>query len=348
MSWLPGYKLRQKITIDSDAYLSSDESDFASAIHVASSNVDFWTNDDGNGSYVRFTSSDGKTLLKFEVESYDAGGEDAWWHVKIPILLAASNTEIYIYYKADSVSDGSDKENTWDSDFKGVWHLNQDKPEGAFDDSTSNNNNGTNSGSIDGLGLVDRGRFLDNIDDYINIGNKASLNVAASDFTANAVINADAAETTGIILGKWMGGVLNIGWYFYMAAGGKIFLNMSDGINSGFTVSVGNVRGALHTVGARADRSGNMQVFIDGVASGTPVSMAGIGSLSNSVDFVIGARSTKDLNFHGIIDGSEVSTILRSVDYMMARHQSNLGNWLSFGAEESIGSVILRRRREGY
>ena len=335
MAFLAGYNKRQKIIIDSDAHISGDESNFTSVVHIPSSNSSFWASEDGDGTYVRFTGSDGTTLLKFELESFDTVGDDVWWHVKIPILSSSTDTNIYIYYDADTPSDGSDKENSWDSGYKGVWHLNQDKPEGAFDDSTSSNNDGTNGGTIDGLGSVDRGRSLDDLDDYINMGDKTSLDFGTSDFTVNSVINANVAEVTGIILGKWSGIVSEVGWYFY-TVGGKIYLNMSDGTNSGFTASIGDIRGALHTVGARADRSGNMQVFIDGIASGTPVSMAGIGSLSSAFDFVIGAREGKDLNFYGIIDESQVSDTLRSVDYMAARHQSNLGDWISFEAEEIL------------
>src|SRR3990167_10427121 len=137
MAWLTGWNYTQKITIGSTALgMSGNQTDFTIAVHVPSSNTNFWAGVKADGTDVRFTSSDGSTLLKFEIESFDNTGDDAWYHVKVPSLLSASDTDIYLYYGNSGATSGEDITNTWDSDFRAVYHLNQDKAAGAFADST--------------------------------------------------------------------------------------------------------------------------------------------------------------------------------------------------------------------
>ena len=128
MSWLSGYNYRKKITI-SNTYVDSDLSNFP--LLVA------FTNDSGIGAHmqdttnyydIRFTDSDESTLLKYEKESMSISGGQAtgnYW-VKVPTIYKTPTGDqniIYVYYGKAGDTDGSDKNNVWDSNFKGVWHL---------------------------------------------------------------------------------------------------------------------------------------------------------------------------------------------------------------------------------
>ena len=71
-----------------------------------------------------YTDSSGSTKLKWEIESYNpvTGQLIAW--VKIPTLSSTSDTSFYLFYGDPSItSDQSDPVNTWDSNFKAVYHL---------------------------------------------------------------------------------------------------------------------------------------------------------------------------------------------------------------------------------
>ncbi len=153
------YSYRQKISIAAQTHISGDLTDFPTAINIASSNTNFWAHEDGVGSYVRFTSPDGTTPLKFQVESYDAVGDDAWYHVKVPTLSSSAATDIYIYYGSANPSAGDDAPGTWDANFVAVHHLNQDQAEGAYDDATSNYP-ATNLASTDITGRIDKARHF--------------------------------------------------------------------------------------------------------------------------------------------------------------------------------------------
>ncbi|HLC91716.1 MAG TPA: DUF2341 domain-containing protein [Candidatus Saccharimonadales bacterium] len=85
------------------------------------------------------------TKLSWETELYTAStGEVRYW-VKIPTLSASANTVIYLAYGNGAITtDQSAATTTWDSNYKGVWHLqSMGTGAGAITDSTSNANHGT-------------------------------------------------------------------------------------------------------------------------------------------------------------------------------------------------------------
>jgi hypothetical protein len=72
----------------------------------------------------------------------------AW--VKVPTVSSSADTVFYMYYGNASATNQQDPTNVWDTNFKSVWHLQQD-PSGAAPqmlDSTSINNDGTSNGSM--------------------------------------------------------------------------------------------------------------------------------------------------------------------------------------------------------
>lgn len=360
---LAGFTFRQKITINSDDFISGDLSNQSVRVNIFDGNTDFWANEDGDGRYVRFTASDETTLLDFEVESYDDTGEDAWWHVEVGTLLNGSDTEIYIYYKADSPSSGDNKEGTWDANYKGVYHLNQDKTEGAFDDSTSTNNDLTNVGTTDGVGAIDRGRTLDGLDDYLNtdvlVADLASdttgtweLTFEPTDSTpptAERLIcfgDTDALETIALTMdsdGKARTSLFNAGtvqWQLITEQG--VFFNTTK----------------AHVV-LRHDGT-EPEIFIDGVkvvqiflvSTDKTQWFNDLSGIDNGRIGTLNFNSGGDIQFlDAIVDEVSFSNTDRSDDWIKARNQSRLGTWMSFGAQESVisaGIVPFRRRIEAY
>lgn len=343
---LSGWNYRQKITIDSTgAGLSGDLTDFTITVHVPSSNTGFWAGVKADGTDVRFTAADGATLLNFEVESFDSTGDDAWYQVKVPSVTAATNPDIYIYYGNASASSGEDINNTWDANFKGVWHLNQDKAAGAFADSTSNANHGTNSGSTDAVGKIDRGRAFDG-SQFITIPDAASLSFAGGSpdvpITVTAWIN--MTDATGFrIFTK--GNATNHEYAFNTNGADKLYFWLADN-------SPNNTEGQLSTGALTADEGSLIFVAAtydgSGASTGTVLYKNGASIASSPADFGV-YSSMKDTTADayigklitgaeyyatGIIDEVTVSNVARSADWLKARYQSGLGTWLAFGAEE--------------
>ena len=93
-----------------------------------------------------YADSGGNTKLKWEVEKYDgtSGNLIAW--VKIPSVSSSSDTVFYLMYGNSSINtDQSDPPNTWDSNFKGVWHMADSAANTTIRESTVTGANGTNN-----------------------------------------------------------------------------------------------------------------------------------------------------------------------------------------------------------
>ena len=93
-----------------------------------------------NGGDLRFSDSSGTNELTFELEEWSTNG-GVWAWVEIP-LLDSSNDYIYAYW-GNSVETNlpayTSNGDTWDSDFRGVWHLDHVGGVEDLNDSTAAN-----------------------------------------------------------------------------------------------------------------------------------------------------------------------------------------------------------------
>ena len=136
---------RNKITVSLNTVISSDLTDFP--VLVSLTNSDFIQTNNSDGTDIVFTASDGITQLSHEIEKFDSlTGEIIAW-VKFPTLPSTSTTDIYIYYKGNSIS--VDPSDVWDSNYNAVLHLNQTATGDVdeFVDVTGNENHGTTGGT---------------------------------------------------------------------------------------------------------------------------------------------------------------------------------------------------------
>ena len=203
---------RKQITIDFNQVAGgSDLPDFPVLISIAGDD-DLKTTANGgrvvnaDGYDITFRAADGATSLDHEVEEYDpAGGTLLAW-VRIPVLSASADTVIYVYYGYSGIT--SPTENpaaVWDGSYVGVWHLTEDAADtGALDlyeDSTANSNHGDDYVSATGKsGQISGGQAFDGIDDYVDCGNNAVLDV--SYLTVEFWLNVNTWISDGGILAK--------------------------------------------------------------------------------------------------------------------------------------------------
>src|SRR3989338_7734127 len=131
---------RRKITFNNSAQ-AENLTNFPVLIKLDSTRIDYSKVQDA-GQDLRFTDSDGTTLLSYEIEKWDETGNSFVW-VKIPQIDASSSTDyIYMYYGNASATDSQSATGVWDSNFKLVQHLKESSGTTTAD-STSNGNNGT-------------------------------------------------------------------------------------------------------------------------------------------------------------------------------------------------------------
>ena len=144
-----------------------------------------------NGEDIRFIDADGTTVLAHEIEEWNPSGNSYIW-VNVPRVDAGSSVDyIMLYYDHPGAADGQDADNTWEPNYRGVWHLKED-PSGAatIADSTINNNHGVAETTMDAshqvAGLMGPGLDFDGVDDRVTIGNDASLDFDVNSFSYSA------------------------------------------------------------------------------------------------------------------------------------------------------------------
>lgn len=122
------------------------------------------------------TGSDGTGVLDHELEEYvPTTGKIAAW-IKLPVLSYTADTVIYMFYGKNTVTTSQENvANTWNGDYKSVWHLNND-PSGSAPqvlDSTTANIDGTAGGSMTSgnlvAGKIGKALDFDGTNDVINL-----------------------------------------------------------------------------------------------------------------------------------------------------------------------------------
>jgi hypothetical protein len=154
-----------------------------------------------SGQGIRFT-SDGTTLLDYEIEKYtgdaNSGTLVAW--VEIPALDYDDTSYIYIHYGQTGSPDLQDGPGTWD-DYRGVWHLNDSDvaSDTTIEESTTNNSDGTAQNMEDDddvTGKIDGALDFDGSNDRVRIG-KAMFNATTNAFTISVWVKPDVLPGSG-------------------------------------------------------------------------------------------------------------------------------------------------------
>lgn len=168
-SWYDSaWSYRKKVTFDNLAQ-AENLTNFPVLVKLDPTRISYINTQD-SGQDIRFSDSNGTTLLPYEIEKWDETGESFVW-VKVPQIDAFSNTDfIYMYYGNTTATDAQDSTAVWDENYIIVQHLNETL--GTHSDSTINGHDsttvnltqqGTYDGSIDGSdffnGTTDDVRF---------------------------------------------------------------------------------------------------------------------------------------------------------------------------------------------
>jgi len=160
----PNWSYRKKITIDHNK-VNSDETNFPVLIDITDSDL---AQKARNDAYDIIFTTDHSTSLDYERDEWNnsTGHLTAWVEMNIS---STTDTILYIYYgKSDESTDNANPSGVWDSNYKGVWHLNEN-PSGNNLDSTSNNNDLTTSGGIStSTGIIGDAINFTNDDNYLS------------------------------------------------------------------------------------------------------------------------------------------------------------------------------------
>jgi biopolymer transport protein ExbB len=338
MPFLSGYTLRKQITI-SHAQVDSDLTDFPLFVSI-SSDSDIGGECLANGHDIRFTSSDGTTLLKYERQSFSVSGGAAtgtFW-VKVPTVAGSSDTTIYLYYGDSGASDGADPTNVWDSSFLAVYHLEEsgNGTSGEYKDSTSNARHLTGgSGAFPSrsTGLSSYGQTFDGTNDHM-VGSAPTLN-GSSAATLELFFKTSTNQTGKYLASNPLSSAGSNGFDIHLngtaAIEGWMNTTTSAGINR---TSLTYADSAWHQV-AQTYGGGDYKLYFDGAQAGSTVSRSG--NISSTTEFNIGRFGTFGAHVAADIDEVRVSNVARSAAWLKFTYHNlkSAGNELTFGSEES-------------
>ena len=252
----------------------------------------------------------------------------AW--IEIPSLSSTANTVIYMYYGNASASSQQNITGTWNSSFNGVYHLNN-----SFLDATSNNHNGTNTGTTDISGMISNGRrFLrSNGTDYITINGLMGS-------PANLTLSAWASLTTADPGGAE---IISIGDYAlirYDENSSSKTVGVFHSSSTWNTTGTGqNYAGTgWHYVVYTFDNAANTQkMYIDGALQATTTFTPSINYTGIGTNTFIGKHGNANTNmdFDGTIDEVRVSNASRTAGWVLTEYnnQNSPSTFWSVGSE---------------
>jgi len=230
-------------------------------------------------------------------------------------------------------------QNVWSNGFAAVYHMSQD-PAGTAPqilDSTANANHGTTYGTMVSADLVDglvgKAISFDGVDDYIDLGNDASLGVTGvAGLTLEASVNTPASQVAGDFLAR---DDSTASGYVFRLASLTPTLEIAGAIAlSGITAITANV----WTNVSVTEYSGSCTLYTDGVANGT-------GAVTDIPDnsaepTSIGRRNYlgSEEYYSGLIGEVRIDAVTRSAGWSAVTNLSNrdqLGTWLFLGVASS-------------
>jgi hypothetical protein len=177
MGWLTGWSYRRPVTITNTQ--ANDLTDYQVLVTVDTASLIAAGKMKDDGGDIRFTDSDGTTLLPYWVEGpINASNTKIW--VKVPQIPANGTKTIYLYYGNPTAQSESNLSATMLRVINGVvLALPLDEGTGTtVYDKSGNNNHGT----IFGAQWTTDAKFgtalsFDGVDDYVRIPNNASLGI---------------------------------------------------------------------------------------------------------------------------------------------------------------------------
>ncbi|MFH2048899.1 MAG: LamG-like jellyroll fold domain-containing protein, partial [bacterium] len=156
-------------------------------------------------------------------------------------------------------------------------------------------------------GKVQGGLQFDGINDQVDVVDATEVNFGTGDFSIDAWIKTTASSGTVALVDKIDAGG-NIG-YSMMLQNGILGIELADGSSTTYLSGSFVADGAWHLVAIIVDRSSNVGItfFIDGFAVSTADPTLHPGSLTNTNQLVLGARSASGSDrYTGILDEVEM------------------------------------------
>lgn len=265
------------------------------------------------GGDIRFSSdSAGATQLACQIVSFvtdnnPANGSAEIW-VKVPSVSSSANTVIYVWYNKSGESqpartDTYGSDNVWNSNYKGVYHMNETS--GNALDSTSLQNDLTDNNTVGtATGKIGKGRdFISANTEYFNRDNDTDHGFS-NNFSVQAIVNFDALNSYEWIVEKSVDGspTASMNYRLFKDNANKIAWG-DDGSTDILSASAVS-NSTFYIVHGIKSSSTGLRLYVNGSLSNNNASRTTSRTPDSSADLQVGRRNYtgSNLPMNGVID----------------------------------------------
>ena len=291
-----------------------------------------------SGTDILFTDSTGENLLNYQIASYSAA-QGLQAYVNVATLSATTDTIIYMYYGNPSAASQANAPNTWNSNYKRVYHLSEVGGASPID-STSNNKTGTLHGGVTEsiAGALGYGMAFNGTTGYITAAD-TGMPTGTQPWSIEAWTSTTSLSQTGAppefaMYGTGSNGKAAI-IYDDNASTNIISVDTwnSNIIDSGVNMTSGTPYFVVGTYDGT-----NLRIYVNGVLDGTLAASPNI-TLSS---IYIGADSGGD-EYNGIIDEVRYSKAALSSAWLPTEY-TNDSSPSTFLRKGILKQILMRQR----
>ena len=340
-----GYGYQRAITIDHTKVPNTDQINFPFLFNTTDPAFATISNGGHVSSFSGYdiifsTDPNGLTKLDHEMETYNpATGQVIAW-VRIPTLSHTADTVLYVFYGNPSVaSSQQDSAGVWDSNYEGVWHLEETAGSTLYD-STSNTLNGRSSNVVPNAGQIDGAQSFSGQGSYIE--EPSGFGNFASGFTFELWANPSAVQNWERFMDFSNGaGDDNI---LLAREGTSNTLHFEYWNNSSTIISFDNANAISlnqwqHLV-ATVDANNVVSVYKNGALLGSTTASQAIPIVTRTNNYFGRSAWSGDSYYAGEMDELRISTVARSADWIAAEYnnQSLPSTFYALGSETGFVS----------
>jgi hypothetical protein len=271
-------------------------------------------------------------------ESITTANSLAVYHVKVPAVDDAVNTDFYMYYGNAAASDLSSPADAWDSYTKEVYHLNDNAASTTVVDSVSGNNgtNQANTNTKSVLGGSSRALNFNGTSDYVNVTSEV-IPDNSDEFTAEAIFSlAGGAGTRRFILETEPNYAISIGVQTDNTI--ECYAQQTTGNTTKRTTATPTIGKRYHVM-LVFKRNDYLRIYLNGAEDVNQAS----GNYATEVTsgLHIGTYRSADARWgYGKIAEVKIANTARSAAWVKAEYNSLFNTLVSYSAEEE-GSFVI-------
>ncbi|HTV52922.1 MAG TPA: DUF2341 domain-containing protein [Steroidobacteraceae bacterium] len=315
--WNADWTYRKEISFDltaKGADIPGAPTDVPMLIRLSLGNFQYFNDANPDGSDFRFIDSDDKTPLKFHIERFDPQMQIALVWVRVPHLTGGSDKDkIFLYYGNKKATAAADPAGTYDTSQALVYHFGPAK--GSPQDATAYKSEPSAFGAeANNASLIGAGVKFAGAQTIVIPAAGAVHFYPNKGFTLSAWVRPDGAQTDADVAqladqGREL--VLGIN-------GNQAFARYAGGSQPLILTQVTQLSaGEWHHLAMRLG-DGRLTLFVDGVDAGH----ANVDAQEIGGTLTIGGSAAKANYFKGDLDELEVSSAVRSADWLKAAARS--------------------------